>query len=157
SDATPQFRKMPVAMVLLVDQDSAHYVLTALEDSKLRFQITQVLLTRAPDLKDLTRKRRREKGKPDRKPMDTKPMPDKDDDDRPMGSARPRIGSFPGGGFPRITGSGLPPQGGSRRPTERREPTEANPRTERTESADKAGAAPIIEQKPLMELVVYGY
>src|SRR5262249_24925981 len=29
SDSTPQFRKMPVAMVLLVDQDSANYVLTA--------------------------------------------------------------------------------------------------------------------------------
>jgi hypothetical protein len=153
SDATPQFRKMPVAMVLLVDQDSAHYVLTALEESKLRFQITQVLLTRAPDLKDLTRKKKKEKAKP----MDPKPMPDRDDDDRPMGSAGPRIGSFPGGSFPRIGGSSFPPQGGSRRPTERREPTEANPRTERTDPTEKAGAAPVIEQKPLMELVVYGY
>jgi hypothetical protein len=157
SDATPQFRKMPVAMVLLVDQDSAHYVLTALEESKLRFQVTQVLLTRAPDLKDLTRKNKKEKGKPDQKPMDTKPMPDRDDDDRPMGSARPRIGSFPGGSFPRIGGSSYPPQGGSRRPTERTERPEVNPRTERTESPEKAGAAPVIEQKPLMELVVYGY
>jgi len=64
---------------------------------------------------------------------------------------------MPGGGFPRITGSGFPPEGGSRRPTERREPTEANPRTERTDPTEKAGAAPVIEQKPLMELVVYGY
>jgi len=57
SDATPQFRKMPVAMVLVVDQDSAHYLLTALEESKLRFQITQVILTRAASLKDVTQKR----------------------------------------------------------------------------------------------------
>ena len=35
-----------LAVVLLVDQDSAHYVQTAFEESKLRFQITQVTLTR---------------------------------------------------------------------------------------------------------------
>jgi hypothetical protein len=45
-DSTTEFRKIPVAVVLLVDQDSAHYVQTAFEESKLRFQITQVTLTR---------------------------------------------------------------------------------------------------------------
>jgi hypothetical protein len=45
-EVTDQFRRIPVAVVLLVDQDSAHFVQTAFEESKLRFQITQVTLTR---------------------------------------------------------------------------------------------------------------
>jgi hypothetical protein len=68
SESTEQFRKLPVAMVLLVDQDSVHYVLAAFEESKLRFQVTQVTLTRYPDkLQDPRRAAKKGKDKEKRK------------------------------------------------------------------------------------------
>jgi hypothetical protein len=123
SDATPQFRKMPVAMVLVVDQDSAHYLLTALEESKLRFQITQVVLTKAASFKDIAKKDQKDQPKP------------KGDGFRPAMGEFPKPGEFPPRGGFRPPGNGFPVPG---------------PR-------DTGSAAPVSDQKPLMELVVYGY
>jgi hypothetical protein len=43
-EVTPQFRRVPVAVVLIVDQNHVDRVLTAFNNSKLRFLMTQVLL-----------------------------------------------------------------------------------------------------------------
>jgi hypothetical protein len=47
-EVTPQARRLPVAIVLIVDQAHVARVQTAFSDSPLRFLITQVLLHRYP-------------------------------------------------------------------------------------------------------------
>lgn len=48
---TPQCRHLPVAMRLIVEQAHVHDILTAVANSRLRIQITQVSLTHAPEAK----------------------------------------------------------------------------------------------------------
>lgn len=43
-EVTPQFRRLPVAVVLIVDQNQVDRVLTAFNNSRLRFLMSQVLL-----------------------------------------------------------------------------------------------------------------
>ncbi len=43
-EVTPQFRRLPVAVVLIVDQNHVNRVLTAFNNSRLRFLMTQVLV-----------------------------------------------------------------------------------------------------------------
>ncbi len=47
-EVTPQFRRVPVAIVLIVDQNHVDRVQTAFNNSKLRFLMTQVLLNHYP-------------------------------------------------------------------------------------------------------------
>jgi hypothetical protein len=47
-EVTPQARRIPVAVVLIVDQDHVDRVLTAFDNSPLRFLITQVTLNHFP-------------------------------------------------------------------------------------------------------------
>ncbi len=48
---TPQCRHLPIAMRLIVEQSHIHDVLAAVANSRLRIQITQVLMVHAPDAK----------------------------------------------------------------------------------------------------------
>lgn len=140
SESTPQFRKLPVAVVLLVDQDSAHYALTAFEESKLRFQITQVTLTHYPGKLEGQKRKSKEKGKGEKDTKKEKaPSPEE-------GEPEPVMKSGGGGGM-KMTLRGLPTSRGGRRGG-MVQPTGQQP-------GPFAGYAG--EQGAIMELVVYGY
>jgi hypothetical protein len=155
SESTEQFRKLPVAMVLLVDQDSAHYVLTAFEESKLRFQITQVTLTRYPDkLQDPERVRRK---KDKDKDKDKEKQGDKDGGTGSgTGTMRPPLGSGAGGMIlrPMRPTGGLRP-GGAGGGGGFRNPYVIG--AQQPAGQGGLGGGYVGEQGAVMELVVYGY
>jgi hypothetical protein len=100
-EVTPQFRRLPVAVVLIVDQNQVDRVLTAFNNSRLRFLMSQVLLNHYT-----------KSVKPD--------MPaDKADDGSPSGGVPPGPGPGPGPGPARpmggsaFPGAGKSPMGGS--------------------------------------------
>jgi hypothetical protein len=184
SDSTPEFRKMPVAMVFIVDQDSVHYVLSAFEKSRLRFQITQVLMTRyTKSLKETKKAGKEDQGEPRERPMvDPKkgPMGPGPVGPRGGGSGRgtppgvrpPGYGSGGRMGFgspagPRGGGSGRmgfgspvgPRGGGSGGPRFGREEQGGQIIIEqaRPETQGEIGTGSGGEQGPVVELVVYGY
>lgn len=89
-EVTPQFRRVPVAVALIVDQNHVDRVQTAFNNSKLRFLVTQVLLNHYPDS-----------------------LRPKVPDDKPGGAAEtPGAPAFPGGlvpGMPNMPGMpGMP-------------------------------------------------
>ncbi len=166
SDSTKQFRKMPVALVLVVDQDSVHYVLTALEESKLRFQVTQVTLTRFPgSIKEDADVAKPKDGQP------AKPMGE--GVKNPMGGgkflgSRSSRGSrsvsaprFQGGGSMMgqrgrgRMGSSLRPRGSSAGMVVK--PMKGMEQPPQLQEAGGPGVSASGEQGPLLELVVYGY
>jgi hypothetical protein len=182
SESTVQFRKMPVAMVLVVDQDSVHYVLAAFEKSKLRFQVTQVLMTRyAEPLKERKKKpkkpaEKKKEGGKDEPMTDLPPMPMGPKQmgggsmmgPRPMGGGSMMGG--PAGGKGRYGGAGSPmPSAGAG--SERYRPGYTPPgghfgredasgsiiAGQRPEAQSTGGSASAGEERPVVELVVYGY
>jgi hypothetical protein len=167
TEATEQFRKMPVAVVLVMDQDSAHYALTAFEESPLRFQITQVTLTRFPQaLQEETSEGAAEgdRREGDRREGDRREgQPRGEDDDRRPGNRNTERAAQPSGGRGKmgVTNPGVPafrmPQGrrggmsmvGPMGGTGRFVPPSG-------EEGDTGGGVED-DQEPLIELVVYGF
>jgi hypothetical protein len=168
SDSTEQFRKMPVAMVFVVDQDAVPYVLTAFEKSKLRFQVTQVLMTRyTKPLKEARKGKKEAEPGPKEKPATA-----------PMGVTNP-MGGGPMGGSMRGPPRGIPPStggkyvgsmmGGSRGRSSSPQPTGLGGEganiggqiinQPRVDGQGEAGGGSLGggEQVPVVELVVYGY
>ncbi len=128
-EVTPQFRRIPVAVVLIVDQNQVDRVQTAFNNSKLRFLTTQVLLNHYP------------------KSLKPELPADKAGDEKAPGGGSPFGGGgglpFGGGGFPLGAGGGFRPMGGGAGPFG-------------GGGAQPAAAAPVDEMETNMELVLYG-
>jgi hypothetical protein len=108
-DVTPQARRLPVAVVLIVDQDHVDRVLFAFQNSPLRFLTTQVLMNRFPGSmrpgggKEPDRFRPKEFPKIfPKEPFPREPFPKGPFPKGPFpgGPSGPGGGPFPGGPFP---------------------------------------------------------
>ncbi len=100
---TPQCRHLPIALKLLIDQAHIHDVLTAIANSRLRIQVTQVTMHHDPSSGSLQQGGLGSTGEP--------------------GGAGPSLGS---GGGPAAGGGGIAKMGGNRR---REPPTMGGPPT----------------------------
>jgi hypothetical protein len=141
-DFTDQVRWMPIGMVLIVDQAYMQDIQTAVVNSRLRIQPTQIAFHRAYGvLPTLAAPDKKDKGDQP-PPVDTQPRPP-----RGPGLGGPRMGRsmFPGSGYGPMSsppGTGFPPFTGPGGPSS---------------NLPGGDTAPIPEEDPnLVELSIYG-